>query len=171
MSSRPSGIPVDDPLLTDDARALVADLTVRKQSIATAESLTAGLLAATLAGVPGASEVLRGGLVTYTERTKISLAGVAPQILDEVGPVAAPTARALAVGARQRCESTWGVGLTGVAGPEPHGGHDVGTVFLGLAGPVDTEVVELHLSGTRWDIRLAAVRQAIGRLRALVAAA
>jgi nicotinamide-nucleotide amidase len=162
---------VDDPLLTDDARALIADLTVRKQSIATAESLTAGLLAATLAGVPGASEVLRGGLVTYTEHTKISLAGVAPQILDEVGPVAIPTARALAVGARQRCESTWGVGLTGVAGPEPHGGHDVGTVFLGLAGPVDTEVVELHLSGTRWDIRLAAVRQSISRLRALVAAA
>jgi nicotinamide-nucleotide amidase len=165
---------VDDPLLTEDARALVADLTIRKQSVATAESLTAGLLAATLAGVPGASEVLRGGLVTYTERTKILLAGVAPEILDEVGPVAAPTARALAVGARQRCEATWGVGLTGVAGPDPHGGHAVGTVFMGLAGPGETdavEVVELHLSGTRWDIRLAAVRESISRLRALVAAA
>jgi nicotinamide-nucleotide amidase len=165
---------VDDPLLTEDARGLVADLTIRHQSIATAESLTAGLLAATLAGVPGASEVLRGGLVTYTEHTKILLAGVAPQILAEVGPVAAPTARALAVGARQRCETTWGVGLTGVAGPEPHGGHDVGTVFVGLAGPGATgaiEVVELHLSGTRWDIRLSAAREAISRLRALVAAA
>jgi nicotinamide-nucleotide amidase len=164
---------VDDPLLTDDARGLVADLTIRKQSVATAESLTAGLLAATLAGVPGASEVLRGGLVTYTERTKIVLAGVAPEILDEVGPVAAPTARALAVGARQRCEATWGVGLTGVAGPEPHGGHAVGTVFVGLAGPGETgaiEVVELQLSGTRWDIRLSAVRESISRLRALVAA-
>jgi nicotinamide-nucleotide amidase len=164
---------VDDPLLTEDARGLVADLTIRKQSVATAESLTAGLLAATLAGVPGASEVLRGGLVTYTEHTKIVLAGVAPQILDEVGPVAAPTARALAVGARQRCEATWGVGLTGVAGPEPHGGHAVGTVFVGLAGPGETgaiEVVELQLSGTRWDIRLSAVRESISRLRALVAA-
>ena len=165
---------MDDPLLTEDARGLVADLTIRKQSVATAESLTAGLLAATLAGVPGASEVLRGGLVTYTVRTKIVLAGVAPQILDQVGPVAAPTARALAVGARQRCEATWGVGLTGVAGPEPHGGHEVGTVFVGLAGPGETgaiEVVELHLSGTRWDIRLSAVRESISRLRALVAAA
>jgi nicotinamide-nucleotide amidase len=164
---------VDDPLLTEDARGLVADLTIRKQSVATAESLTAGLLAATLAGVPGSSEVLRGGLVTYTERTKILLAGVAPQILDEVGPVAGPTARALAVGARQRCEATWGVGLTGVAGPEPHGGHAVGTVFIGLAGPGETgaiEVVELQLSGTRWDIRLSAVRESISRLRALVAA-
>lgn len=165
---------MDDPLLTEDARGLIADLTIRQQSVATAESLTAGLLAATLAGVPGASEVLRGGLVTYTERTKITLAGVAPQILQEVGPVAAPTARALAVGARQRCEATWGVGLTGVAGPEPHGGHDVGTVFIGLAGPGETgaiEVVELHLSGTRWEIRLAAVRESISRLRCLVAAA
>jgi nicotinamide-nucleotide amidase len=165
---------VDDPLLTDDARGLVADLTVRNQSIATAESLTAGLLAATIAGVAGASEVLRGGLITYTEHTKVLLAGVAPEILDDVGPVAAPTARALAVGARQRCEATWGVGLTGVAGPEPHGGHEVGTVFMGLAGPEDhsvTEVVELQFSGTRWDIRIAAVRESISRLRALVAAA
>jgi len=165
---------VDDPLLTDDARGLVADLTVRNQSIATAESLTAGLLAATIAGVAGASEVLRGGLITYTEHTKVLLAGVAPEILDEVGPVAGPTARALAVGARQRCDATWGVGLTGVAGPEPHGGHEVGTVFMGLAGPDDfsvTEVVELQFSGTRWDIRIAAVRESISRLRALVAAA
>jgi nicotinamide-nucleotide amidase len=165
---------VDDPLLTDDARGLVADLTVRNQSIATAESLTAGLLAATIAGVAGASEVLRGGLITYTEHTKVLLAGVAPEILDEVGPVAGPTARALAVGARQRCDATWGVGLTGVAGPEPHGGHEVGTVFMGLAGPDDhsvTEVVELRFSGTRWDIRIAAVRASISRLRALVTAA
>ena len=156
---------MDDLLVTEDARALVADLTARGQSVATAESLTAGLLAATLAGVPGASVVLRGGLVTYIEETKIALAGVAPQLLDAVGPVAAPTAQALAVGARQRCAATWGVGLTGVAGPEPHGGHPVGTVFLGLAGPVDTEVVELALTGSRWEIRLAAVREAIARLR------
>ncbi|WP_102142478.1 CinA family protein [Mycobacterium hubeiense] len=162
---------MDDPLVSDDARALIADLTVRRQSVATAESLTAGLLAATLAGVPGASVVLRGGLITYTEDTKISLAGVPSQVLDAVGPVAAPTARALAVGAQQRCAATWGVGITGVAGPEPHGGHPVGTVFLGLAGPVDagvTEVVELELSGSRWDIRVGAVREAIVRLRRLV---
>lgn len=159
---------MDDPLVTDDARALIADLTVRRQSVATAESLTAGLLAATLAGVPGASVVLRGGLITYIEETKISLAGVAPQLLDAVGPVAAPTARALAVGARQRCAATWGVGLTGVAGPDAHGGHRPGTVFLGLAGPVDTEVVELELSGSRWEIRVASVNAAIARLRAVV---
>lgn len=159
---------MDDPLVNDDARALVADLTVCRQTVATAESLTAGLLAATLAGVPGASVVLRGGLVTYTVATKIALAGVAPELLDDVGPVAEPTARALAVGAMQRCGATWGVGLTGVAGPDPHGGHPVGTVFLGVAGPVGADVVRLVFEGTRWDIRLAAVRAAISRLRLLV---
>ncbi len=169
---------VDDPLLTDDARGLVADLTVRNQSVATAESLTAGLLAATLAGVPGASEVLRGGLITYTEHSKIVLAGVAPQILDEVGPVAAPTARALAVGARQRCAATWGVGLTGVAGPEPHGGHQVGTVFMGLAGPelghrggraaAQRDALGYpHLSGARVDQQ--AARAGRGRVNLLAA--
>jgi nicotinamide-nucleotide amidase len=118
--------------------------------------------------VPGASVVLRGGLVTYTETTKIALAGVARQLLADVGPVAAPTARALAVGARERCGATWGIGVTGVAGPDPHGGHPVGSVFVGLTGPADTQVVELTLAGSRWDIRLAAARAAISRLRALV---
>ncbi|MGP4056568.1 CinA family protein [Mycobacterium sp. 4D054] len=159
---------MDDPLVDDDARALVADLTVRGQTVATAESLTAGLLAATLGGVPGASAVLRGGLITYTVDTKAGLAGVAPELLADVGPVAAPTARALAVGAMQRCGATWGVGLTGVAGPEPHAGHPVGTVFLGLAGPLDTDVVPLQLTGGRWDIRMAAVRAAVRHLRRLV---
>ncbi|MDG4665050.1 nicotinamide-nucleotide amidohydrolase family protein [Mycobacterium sp. 236(2023)] len=159
---------MDDPLITDDARSLVADLTVRGQTVATAESLTAGLLAATLAGVPGASAVLRGGLITYTVETKTGLAGVAPELLAEFGPVAEPTARALAVGAQQRCHATWGVGLTGVAGPEPHGGHPVGAVFLGLAGPGGTDVVELQLAGSRWDIRVAAVHAAVQRLRAVV---
>ncbi|MCV7278547.1 CinA family protein [Mycolicibacterium flavescens] len=161
---------MDDPLVDDTARAVVADLTVRGQTVATAESLTAGLLAATLAGVAGASAVLRGGLITYVEDTKVALAGVPREVLDDVGPVAAPTARALAVGAQQRCGATWGVGLTGVAGPEPHGGHPVGTVFLGIAGPVTTDAVQLALAGARWEIRLAAVREALARLRATIAA-
>lgn len=161
---------MSDPLVDDAARELVAALSRRAHTVATAESLTAGLLAATLAGVPGASAVLQGGLVTYTVETKITLAGVPGELLDEVGPVAAPTAAALAHGARSRCAATWGVGLTGVAGPEPHGGHPVGTVYLGLAGPGGVDVAELRLAGSRWDIRLAAVHQAIGRLRALVEA-
>ena len=93
---------------------------------------------------------------------------MAPQLLEAVGPVAAPTARAHGRRRPTALRRDLGIGLTGVAGPEPHGGHPVGTVFLGLAGPVDTEVVELTLSGSRWDIRIAAVHEAIARLRALV---
>ena len=82
--------------------------------------------------------------------------------------MSAPTARALAVGVQQRCNATWGVGVTGVAGPEPHGGHPVGTVFIGLAGPTGTEVKELLLTGSRWDIRINASHHALARLRELV---
>ncbi|HMZ16233.1 MAG TPA: CinA family protein, partial [Mycobacterium sp.] len=74
-------MPADDPLVDDNARGLVSALTERGQTVATAESLTAGLLAATLAGVPGATVVLRGGLITYTVETKITLAGVPAELL------------------------------------------------------------------------------------------
>jgi nicotinamide-nucleotide amidase len=161
-----------DPLLADpigaDARALIAALKTRGETLATTESLTAGLLAGTLAGVPGASAVLVGGLITYTEATKIALAGVDADVLAAVGPVAADTAQQMADGARLRCSATWGIGLTGVAGPEPHGGHAVGTVFLGIAGPDGTRSEELHLPGERWDIRLGSVHRAITALLARI---
>ncbi len=132
--------------------------------MATAESLTAGLLAATIAGVPGASSVLRGGLVVYATDLKHSLAGVSEHTLTADGPVAASTAEQLAVGARTVCAADWGLGLTGVAGPEPQDGRAVGTVFLGLAGPEGTEVLRLKLSGDRWTIRMDAVRAAVCEL-------
>jgi len=158
----------DDPLLDDGVIALVSELTARGQTVATAESLTAGLLAATIAGVTGASAVLRGGLITYAVDTKITLADVPADLLAEVGPVAAATACALADGARRRCGADWGVGLTGVAGPDPHGGYPAGTVFLGIAGPHGTNAERLALAGTRFQIRRGAVDTAIERLRALV---
>lgn len=153
---------MDDPLLTDDARGLVADLTVRKQSVATAESLTAGLLAATLAGVAGASEVLRGGLITYTEYTKVVLAGVAPQILDEVGPVAGPTARALAVGARQRCDATWGRTRAAWWARGGHGVHGPGRAYRhrGSRAAVARDALGYpHLGGARVDQQAAGTRR------------
>nr|WP_280267815.1 CinA family protein [Nocardia wallacei] len=135
-----------------------------KLTVATAESLTAGLLAATIAGVPGASSVLRGGLIVYATDLKHTLAGVSEHTLTADGPVAASTAEQLAVGARTVCAADWGLGLTGVAGPEPQDGRPVGTVFLGLAGPEGTEVLRLKLSGDRWTIRMDAVRAAVGEL-------
>ncbi|WP_433760050.1 CinA family protein [Nocardia sp. CA-135398] len=147
---------------------LVRELGAARQTVATAESLTAGLLAATIAGVPGASAVLRGGLVVYATELKHSLAGVSVEVLATEGPVAASTAEELAVGARLRCGADWGIGLTGVAGPESQGGHAVGTVFLGLAGPGHTEVMRLKLDGDRWAIRIGATHSAVRELRRIV---
>jgi nicotinamide-nucleotide amidase len=156
---------VSDPLIAATPVAeLVAELVGAGETVATAESLTAGLLAATIAGIPGASNVLRGGLVVYATDLKGSLAGVSEQVLAAHGPVSAATAEQLAVGARRQCGSDWGVSLTGVAGPDSQDGHPVGTVYLGIAGAAGTEVVRLALSGDRWEIRLSAVDSAVREL-------
>lgn len=159
-----------DPLASGTRAAeLVAELAGRGQTVATAESLTAGLVAATVAGVPGASAVLRGGLIVYATDLKASLAGVPDAVLATDGPVAATTAVALARGAAVRCGASWGIGLTGVAGPDPQDGKPVGTVFLGLSGPGPggdrvAWSSELRLRGGRWEIRVAAVRVAVSEL-------
>lgn len=154
-----------DPLTAAvPARDLVEALSRRGQTVATAESLTAGLLAATVAGVPGASTVLRGGLIVYATDLKGALAGVDSDVLAEDGPVARRTAAQLAEGAARRCGADWGVGLTGVAGPDPQDGHRPGTVFLGIAGPDGTEVTELKMRGDRWEIRSGCVREAVSSL-------
>ncbi|MEV6387534.1 CinA family protein [Nocardia xishanensis] len=154
-----------DPLTASvPADELVRALVAARQTVATAESLTGGLVAAAIAGVPGASAVLRGGLVVYATDLKSSLAGVSADLLAAEGPVAASTAEQLAVGARTRCGADWGIGLTGVAGPDSQDGHPVGTVFLGLSSPWHTEVMRLQLSGDRWTIRLTATENAVREL-------
>ncbi|AWB84203.1 CinA family protein [Corynebacterium liangguodongii] len=117
------------------AAELVAALVQRNQTISFCESLSAGLAAATLATVPGASAVLRGGLVVYATDLKGTLAGVGEDVLAAHGPVSPATAREMARGARRVCGSDWAVALTGVAGPETQDGHPVGEVWVGLAGP------------------------------------
>lgn len=132
--------------------------------MATAESLTAGLLSATIAGVPGASAVLRGGLIVYATELKHALAGVDADLLAQRGPVDPDVAAALATGAAARCGATWGIGLTGVAGPDPQDGHPVGTVYLGLAGRHGSTSRLLDLTGDRWQIRFDACSAAIDGL-------
>ncbi|MGV9677507.1 CinA family protein [Nocardia sp. NPDC003482] len=156
---------MSDPLTAAvPATELVAGLRASGTTLATAESLTAGLLAATVAGVPGASTVLRGGLIVYATDLKHTLAGVSEHTLTTDGPVSARTAEQLAVGARTVCGADLGVGLTGVAGPDPQDGHPPGTVYLGVSGSEGTEVMRLKLAGDRWTIRLAAVRAAVVEL-------
>ncbi|TWS20186.1 CinA family protein [Tsukamurella asaccharolytica] len=155
-------------MAASDAALLVAALAERGQTVASAESLTAGLFAATIADVPGASVVLRGGLIVYATDLKASLAGVPSGELERNGPVHPDTARALADGARTRCGADWGVGLTGVAGPTEQDGVPVGTVHLGLSGSSGTSVTTLHLDGDRAEVRRAAVDAALRELAARV---
>lgn len=150
------------------AADLHAALLARDETVAAAESLTAGLFCAALADVPGASATLRGGAVVYATELKSTLAGVDADLLERFGPVAPETAAALAEGIAARCGASWGIGLTGVAGPDPVDGHRAGTVFLGTAGAGATEVLALQLSGDRATVRAASVARAIDALHARV---
>ena len=148
------------PRTADLHEALLA----RGETVAAAESLTAGLFCALLAEVPGASATLRGGVVVYATDLKAALAGVPADLLAEHGPVSRPTAAALAEGVRERCTATWGVGLTGVAGPAPVDGHAPGRVYVGISDGQRTDVLELDLPGARAAVRGAAVDAAVAAL-------
>ncbi|AZA11616.1 CinA family protein [Corynebacterium gerontici] len=154
-----------DTLLSQNAALLVRLACKRGVTVATCESLTAGLLAATIAEVPGASAVLRGGLITYASNLKHSLAGVPEAVIEEHTVVSEAVARMMARGAQVRCGADYGFSLTGVAGPEPQDGHSVGTVWLGIAGPVGEKAIRLGgeegLHGDRAWIRQVSVAYAL----------
>jgi nicotinamide-nucleotide amidase len=136
-------------------------------TVATAESCTAGLLAATMTDVPGSSSWFRGGLVVYSNDLKVSLAGVDPGLIEAEGAVSEGVARALASGARSRCGADYGVGITGIAGPG--GGtpdKPVGRVHVALADPVgQTDHWQLQQIGGRELVRRRTVVFALDRLR------
>ncbi|HEY2271224.1 MAG TPA: CinA family protein [Jatrophihabitantaceae bacterium] len=140
-----------------DLEALHGRLRAGGATVAVAESLTGGLLCAALTTTPGASATMRGGLVVYATELKALLAGVPAELLAERGAVDPDVARALAVGARERLGATYGLGVTGVAGPEPQDGKPVGTVWAALAGPDTTEISQVVVTGSREEIRLSAV--------------
>jgi len=152
------------------AAAAVQLLVERGETLATAESLTGGLVAATIVEIPGVSAVFRGGLVVYATALKHALAGVPEDLLKERGPVDPDVALALAAGARERCLADWGVATTGVAGPDPQDGKPVGLVYIAVAGPAGATVRELRLAGSRARIRGASVTAVLelltGQLRA-----
>ena len=143
------------------AEAVVAALRARGQTLAVAESLTGGALAAAIVEVSGASEVFRGGLVLYAVDLKVTLGGVPEDLLRRHGPVHPDVVGAMAEGARLRCGATWGLATTGVAGPDPHGGQPPGTVWLGLASPSRTATSGRRFAGARSAVRAGSVLAAL----------
>ncbi|WP_028846513.1 MULTISPECIES: CinA family protein [Thermocrispum] len=147
--------------MSELAEGIVARLRARGETVATAESLTGGGLCAELTAVPGASDVVRGGLIVYTDQLKIELAGVPRDLLTRAGAVDADVAAYLAAGARARCHADWGIGLTGVAGPGPADGVPAGTVYVGIADAETSSSWRLQLSGDRAAVRRATIEHAL----------
>ncbi len=147
--------------------ALVVERLVRRgEKVALAESCTGGMVAELLTAVPGASMVLDLGVVAYANQTKVQVVGVPEALLAAHGAVSEEVARALAEGIRRAGAATWGVGITGIAGPT--GGSPekpVGTVHLALAGPHGTTAVARHYRGDRGRVRHFAAYEALDLLR------
>ena len=130
-------------------------------TVATAESLTGGRLAAALTATPGASQTYVGGVVTYATELKVALLGVPIRLVEEHGVVSPECARAMAAGVRTLTGATYGIATTGVAGPAEQEGKPAGTVFVGIAGPGLAEAVALELTGGREQVQDRTVREAM----------
>ncbi|MCT2590560.1 CinA family protein [Streptomyces sp. N2-109] len=142
-------------------------LTDRGETLAVAESLTGGLVAARLTEVPGASRVFRGSVTAYASELKRELLGVDGALLHARGAVDEGVARQMAGGVRGALGADWGLATTGVAGPQPQDGRPVGTVFIAVAGPGDRPASSrgLRLNGDRAGIREETVKAVLALLR------
>lgn len=148
------------------AHAAVAAMKARGWTVATAESLTGGLISATLVNVPGASSVVRGGFVTYQTDTKTVLLDVPAEVIEAHDVVSAEVAMGMAAGARAKLGVDIAVSATGLAGPD--GGTEdkpVGTVYLGIATAEGAYPIALRLTGNRERIRTLTVKHALNALR------
>lgn len=130
-------------------------------TVAVAESLTGGLVVAELVSVPGASAVVRGGVVAYATELKHELLGVDAALLAAGGPIQAEVAEQMASGVRTRLRADVGLATTGVAGPDPQDGHPPGEVWIALATAADARAVRLELGGDRAAIRRETVEAVI----------
>lgn len=147
----------------------VAAAVGRGVTVATAESLTAGMVTAMLADTPGASAMLRGGVVCYSNAVKRDVLRVPQELLDAVGSVDGGVAEAMAEGARTACGADLAVSTTGVAGPNGHDGKPVGTVFIGIATAQGATSYPYSFAGTRAEIRALACEAALERLQEALA--
>ncbi len=128
-------------------------------TISAAESMTAGLFQSELAAIPGMSEALVGGMITYTEDIKVQQLGVRQEVISEFGVVSKECAEEMAFRIKEKFGTNIGVGITGVAGPDQHGGQPTGTVWIGIAfGQLAPISYKLSLSGMRNTNRLRAVK-------------
>ncbi len=144
-------------------------LGLHHKTLSVAESCTGGLLSERLTRVPNASRSFHGGAIVYASEQKTNLCDVPRELIEEKGAVSEEVARALAEGIRDRCGCSFGLSITGIAGPAvtegPDAGKPVGLVYIGLADGEDTQVKQLQIAGDRERIRLWATQHALELLR------
>jgi len=155
------------------AQSIIAALHAMDAQVGTAESLTGGLVAAHLTSIPGASRVVRGGVVAYSIEVKDRVLGVSGDLLKQVGAVDARVAEEMALGARALLNADYAVATTGSAGPEPAPGGalpaiEPGEVFIAVSGPDSCVVERVQLTGSRGQIREDAVLWALTLLEGIV---
>lgn len=137
----------------------------RSATVAVAESLTGGLIGATFTAVPGSSKAFRGGVISYATDLKHALLAVPDDLLRREGAVHPRVAAAMATGVARLCGATYGLAVTGVAGPEPQDGKPVGTVHVAVCGPCgEIWSRDLRLQGSRERIRVKTVDEAVDLL-------
>jgi PncC family amidohydrolase len=163
---RPGSDPADPAALADLAVEVGRLLRGRRETVALAESCTGGLIAAALTTVPGASEYLWGGAVVYTAASKQALAGLDAATLESHGTVSAATTEALAAAIRRLSGATYGLAVTGWAGPDAQPGGFVGTVFAALDDGGEIIERRWQLPGDRQQVRDAAATRTLALLRA-----
>jgi nicotinamide-nucleotide amidase len=146
-------------------------LTGRSATVATAESITGGRLAAALTAVPGASGSYVGGVVAYATSLKLDVLGVSPAIVGRHGVISSECAVAMARGVAALTGATYALSTTGVAGPEPQEGHAPGTVHVGLVGPDVATALALELVGSRLAICERTCEEALSALADILGAA
>ncbi|MCC3283963.1 MULTISPECIES: CinA family protein [Arthrobacter] len=152
--------------MNSTAARVVAAAAASGKRVACAESLTAGMVAAEIATVPGASAVLQGGVVAYQNEVKAGVLGVSEELLATAGSVDAHVAEQMASGVRRLLGTDVGVSTTGAAGPEPHDGQPVGTVFIGIATASGVRSQRFRFAGERDSIRRQACTAALDLLEA-----
>jgi len=135
------------------AEDLVTALRGRGLTVAVAESLTGGMVVADLVSIPGASAVVRGGIVAYATELKATLLGVDAGVLAAGGPIQSIVAEQMAQGVRARLGADVGLATTGVAGPDPQDGHPPGEVWIAVAISTGIRSLRLELGGDRATIR------------------
>ena len=140
---------------------VIALLRSRGETVATAESVTGGELAAALTAPAGASHAFKGGVIAYSIESKVRELGVAASLIDERSVYSSEVAAAMAAGARQRFATNWSIATTGVAGPGSSHGNPPGLVWVAIAGATLNENLVLELNGERDEIRRGAVASAL----------